>query len=401
MARIPEAELERLKAEVSLVRLIESAGITLARQGKDYAARCPFHEEDTASLIVTPDKNLFHCFGCNAAGGPIDWVMKRQGVSFRHAVELLREGLPLAAESPVKHSTVRRLPPPVSFDADDQALLNQVMGYYHETLKQSPEALAYLQARGLIHGELIERFRLGYANRTLGLRLPEKTRKAGADLRARLERIGVYRGTGHEHFNGSLIVPVLDEGGNVTEVYGRKILDNLRAGTPKHLYLPGPHKGVWNLDGIAAANGEIILAEALIDAMTFWCAGFRNVTACYGTNGFTEDHLAAFRRHGCERLCLEGDAGREIPRRADPQGGVARPGETTGDHERADRRTGGGARPAGHHAGGTDGGRGSAGIVPIFLSCRCRPGARHPGARDRFAAAAGPGRRRGGGQKRA
>jgi DNA primase len=68
MARIPEAELERLKAEVSLVRLIESAGITLARQGKDYAARCPFHEEDTASLIVTPDQNLFHCFGCNAAG---------------------------------------------------------------------------------------------------------------------------------------------------------------------------------------------------------------------------------------------------------------------------------------------------------------------------------------------
>lgn len=151
--------------------------------------------------------------------------MKRQGVSFRHAVELLREGLPLAAESPesvpaVKHSTVRRLPPPVTFDADDQALLNQVVGYYHETLKQSPEALAYLQGRGLVQGELIERFKLGYANRTLGLRLPDKTRKAGADLRARLTRIGVYRESGHEHFNGSLIVPILDEGGNVTEVYG-------------------------------------------------------------------------------------------------------------------------------------------------------------------------------------
>jgi DNA primase len=91
MARIPEAELERLKAEVSLLRLIEDAGIVLARQGKDYAARCPFHAEDTASLIVTVGKNLFHCFGCGAAGGPIDWVMKRNGVSFRHAVELLRD----------------------------------------------------------------------------------------------------------------------------------------------------------------------------------------------------------------------------------------------------------------------------------------------------------------------
>jgi DNA primase len=220
MARIPDVEVERLKAEVSLVRLIEDAGIVLSRRSKDYTACCPFHAEDTASLVVTPEKNLFHCFGCGAAGGPVDWVMKRNGVSFRHAIELLREGLPSVTESRVKRTTVRTLPPRVSFDADDQALLNQVVDYYHETLKQSPEALAYLKARGLVHGELIEKFRLGYANRTLGLRLPEKTRKAGADMRARLERIGIYRESGHEHFNGSLVVPVLDEGGNVTELYG-------------------------------------------------------------------------------------------------------------------------------------------------------------------------------------
>ena len=280
MARIPASELERLKAEVSMSRLIEEAGIKLARRGKDFVACCPFHAEDTASLVVTPDKNLFHCFGCGVAGGPVDWVMKCRGVSFRHAVELLREGLPAVTESTVKRTTVRTLPPPVSFDADDQALLNQVVDYYHETLKQSPEALAYLQTRGLVHGELIEKFRLGYANRTLGLRLPEKTRKAGADLRARLERIGIYRESGHEHFNGSLVVPILDEGGNVTELYGRKLRDDLRPGTPKHLYLPGPHRGVWNLDGVKTGGGEVILTEALIDAMAFWCAGFRNVTAC-------------------------------------------------------------------------------------------------------------------------
>jgi DNA primase catalytic core len=307
MARVPEAELERLKADVSLVRLIEDAGIKLARRGKDYIACCPFHAEDTASLVVTPEKNLFHCFGCGVAGGPVDWVMKRNGVSFRHAVELLREGFAPVAESTVKRTTVRSLPPPVSFDADDQALLNQVVDYYHETLKQSPEALAYLQARGLVHGELAAKFRLGYANRTLGLRLPEKTRKAGADLRARLERIGIYRESGHEHFNGSFVVPILDEGGNVTELYGRKLRDDLRPGTPKHLYLPGPHRGVWNLDGITGAGDEIILTESLIDAMAFWCAGFRNVTACYGTGGFTEDHLAAFRGAGIKRVLLAFD----------------------------------------------------------------------------------------------
>jgi DNA primase catalytic core len=164
MARIPQAEIERLKTQVSLVRLIEDAGVTLKRQGKDYVALCPFHDEETPSLTVTPAKNLFHCFGCGAAGGPIDWVMKKNGVSFRHAVELLREGLPAITEGVVKRSTVRALPPPVSPDADDQALLDQTIAYYHDTLKQAPEALAYLKARGLTHPELIDRFRLGYAN---------------------------------------------------------------------------------------------------------------------------------------------------------------------------------------------------------------------------------------------
>ena len=101
--------------------------------------------------------------------------------------------------------------------------------------------------------------------------------------------------------------PVLDGERHTTEIYGRKIIDNLRAGTPKHLYLPGPHKGVWNLDGIAESGGEIILCEALIDAATFWCAGYRNVTAAYGVEGFTADHLAAFRQHDIRRVVIAFD----------------------------------------------------------------------------------------------
>ena len=308
MARIPEAEIERLKAEVSVARLVESSGIELKKQGKDLAGRCPFHDDAEPSLIVSPDKNLWHCFGCQIGGGPIDWAMKRNGVSFRHAVELLREGVPsLAAGAVVKHSTVKVLSSPLPLDADDQALLNRTVDFYHQTLKQAPEALAYLQSRGLDHPELIDTFKLGFANRTLGLRLPEKNRKAGADIRARLERIGIYRESGHEHLAGSLVVPVTDEHDNATELYGRKITTGLRKGTPLHLYLPGPHKGVWNIAGLAASGGEIILCEALIDAMTFWCAGYRNVTAAYGVEGFTDDHLAAFARYGIKRVLIAYD----------------------------------------------------------------------------------------------
>ncbi len=91
MARIPAAEIERLKTTLSVERLVEDAGIKLRRAGRDLMGLCPFHEDGEPSLVVTPAKNLWHCFGCGIGGGPIDWVMKRRGVSFRHAVELLRD----------------------------------------------------------------------------------------------------------------------------------------------------------------------------------------------------------------------------------------------------------------------------------------------------------------------
>src|SRR6202521_795605 len=155
----------------------------------------------------------------------IEWVMRAEGVSFRHAVELLREDhFPLTASSrPVKSSSVPKLPTPVSRDADDRALLLQVASYYHETLKETPEALKYLESRSLKSSEMIERFRMGFANRTLGYRLPAKNRVAGAELRGRLEKVGILRESGHEHFNGSVVIPVFNREGEVVQIYGRKI----------------------------------------------------------------------------------------------------------------------------------------------------------------------------------
>jgi DNA primase catalytic core len=319
MARIPEVEIERLKQDVSLVRLVEAKGIELKRHGADLLGLCPFHDDREPSLVISPKKNLWHCLGaCQAGGSVIDWVMRAEGVSFRHAVELLKEGSPALAtrEGTAKRSTIRALPAPVTPDADDQALLDQVVGYYHETLKASPEALAYLKTRGIDHPEAIERFRLGFANRTLGLRLPDKRRKEGAEIRGRLEKLGLYRDSGHEHFNGSLVIPVSDEAGQVSGLYGRKINDALRAGTPKHLYLPGPHKGVWNVEALQASK-EIILCEALIDALTFWCAGYRNVTSSYGVEGFTDDHLAALKRYSTKRVLIAYDRDEAGDRAAD------------------------------------------------------------------------------------
>jgi len=300
VARVSDVELEKLKRDVSLVRLCEAKGVALVRQGPDnLVGLCPFHEEATGSFVVSPKKNVFHCLGCRAGGSVIDFVMKAEGVSFRHAVELLRNDAALSPTKPgaVKHSSVRRLPSPVSAEADDAAMLGDVVSYYQQQLAASDEAMAYLQKRG-VDEAAARHFRLGYANRTLGLRLPEANRNEGAKVRGRLQQLGVYRESGHEHLAGCVVVPLVDEAGAVRGLYGRKTSDGgLRPGAPKHLYLPGPHRCAFNSAGLAEGGGSAIVCEAILDALAFWCAGFRHVTAAYGTAGFTPHHLEALRRH--------------------------------------------------------------------------------------------------------
>ncbi len=329
MARIADEEIEGLKRDVSVERLVVAAGVKLKRHGKDLLGLCPLHDDREPSLVVSPAKNLWHCLGaCQTGGTAIDWVMKRSGVSFRHAVELLRADHP-SLVAPLSHqkrgrqqgvvpkkATTPVLASPFDASADDAAVMKEVVDFYNETLKESDEARGYLERRGIGSVEAIEHFCIGFANRTLGYRLPEKSRKAGAELRGRLERLGIYRASGHEHLAGSIVVPLLDASGNVVQLYGRKVNDTkLRAGTPMHLYLPGAHRGVFHREAFAA--DEVILCEALFDALSFWCAGFRNVTSCYGVSGFTDELREAFGASGAKRVYIAfdrdkaGDAGAE------------------------------------------------------------------------------------------
>ncbi len=311
MARIPEAELERLKREVSLERLVTSRGVALRRHGADLVGLCPFHDDHEPSLVVSPQKNLWHCLGaCQAGGSTIDWVMRAEGVSFRHAVELLQSGeLGSGAVRPTRFLSKRRhLPPPVVASAPDPELLGEVMAFYRDTFEKNLEPQRYLEHRGLVHPELVSRFGFGYANRTLGYRLPSKDSKTGDELRSRLQAVGLLRPSGHELFTGCLVIPIHDEAGRVVGMYGRKIRPDhkQRPESPLHLYLPGPHRGIFNLAALAASP-EVILCESLLDALSFWCAGFRNVTCSYGVEGFTPELLSALLGHGTERLLMAYD----------------------------------------------------------------------------------------------
>jgi DNA primase len=359
MARIPQQELERLKEEVSVQRLVEDSGVVLRKGGKDLVGLCKFHDDREASLVVTPKKNLWNCFGCGIGGGAIDWVMKDRGLSFRQAVEVLQAevGSKMAAQpaaaspSSLAAAVVVDTAPDSTQSAADQTLLAQTMDYYHQRLKdtagQPGSAVAYLASRGLTHPGLVDAFRLGVGDRSLGLRVGQGwplsagqfSRKTINATRASLQRLGLLRQTGHEHFNGSLVVPLFampfDEaghGGQVVEAYGRKLREDLKKDNTqygsKHLYLRNSHadadqkryRGVFNLAGVQAAGqhhnvdalpgqnrGEVILCEALIDAMTFWCAGFRQVTSSFGAGGFTDDILQAFKVNGIERVFIAYD----------------------------------------------------------------------------------------------
>ena len=137
MARIPEGELERLKRETDLVALVKASGVALKKRGADWTGLCPFHDDTDPSLVVTPAKGLWHCLGaCQTGGTAIDWVMRRDGVSFRHAAELLLEGAGTSGEGGLEGEL--ELDP----EASDAELLGAVAAFYHETLLKAPEGVA-------------------------------------------------------------------------------------------------------------------------------------------------------------------------------------------------------------------------------------------------------------------
>jgi hypothetical protein len=145
MARIPEAEIEHLKRGIPPAKLAEAHGVKLCRHGTDLLGRCPFHADNAPSLVIAPEKNLCHCRGaCQTGGSVIDWMMRLDGVSFRHAVEKLRADFPsFAAGSPsplASPSPPPKLAPLVTPEAGDDDLLASVVSPDETTRRDKPGA---------------------------------------------------------------------------------------------------------------------------------------------------------------------------------------------------------------------------------------------------------------------
>lgn len=293
---------DRFAEEVAVERLVEARGVGLAREGDELVGLCVLCEAGEG-LRIDQKANTWSCRSCGEGGGPVEWVMASRGVSRRHAIELLREGVTEGSGGrPPKRATTTQLEPLDEALSDDE-LLSVIVAFYHRTLLESAEPATFLASRSLANREAIDHFRLGYSNRTLGLRVPAANRKAGRALRRQLQRLGVWSDKGHEAFAGSLVVPVVDVAGQVVQLYGRKLRNDLRKGTRYHTWLADDARPLFNAPALLATD-EVILAGSVIDALSFWCAGFRHVVGVDSVEGFDPTHLSALVDHGIGRVLI-------------------------------------------------------------------------------------------------
>ena len=288
-------DLAALKQATDLVAVVAARGVKLKKQGNDYVGLCPFHQEKTPSFHVTPAKNLFHCFGCGAAGSVIDFVMKKDGLTKQQAIDwLVRQSNGVIARGQAAPGGRAPAPP-----ENPAALLQRVVNFYAKTFHKDRDGFDYLKGRNLDDATMLEVFQVGYCNGSLHTVLP----KSG-ELVEQLKALGVLNGRGQEHFRGCVTVPIFDAAGNVAGIYGRRITE----AEPHHLYLAGEHRGVWN-GATAKSNQTLFITEAIFDGMSLWQAGFKNVIALYGVRGWTPDHEQLLRENQTREifLCLDND----------------------------------------------------------------------------------------------
>ena len=176
--------------------------------------------------------------------------------------------------------------------ADDQKLLAQVIDHYHHTLKESPAGQNYLLRRGINDPKAIDHFRVGLVDYSLVNVLPSYQRATGKAIRARLQGLGLMRSSSHQQFKGCLVFPIMaaDGSGRVVDIYGRRLSQGLKPASPRHRHLSETRQGVWNIAAFAETD-EVILCPSLFDGLTFWNAGYRNVSCTFGPEALTEDHL--------------------------------------------------------------------------------------------------------------
>jgi DNA primase len=240
-------DLERLKQRHPIEEVMAARGVQLQRRGDRFVARCPFHDEEHPSLVVYPATRSFFCFGCRAAGDVIDFVRRREGLSFGDAVALLSEKGDATSAQSVRPSDVT---------AGDRRILQLAGDLYHETLLHDVHALRYLEQRG-ISMDVARSCRLGSSQgHFLRTRLQQRHLSV-----TRATRIGLLRRDGRDTLSGRIVIPEL-RGGQCRWMVGR-VLDE-RGLKYLGVALPKPILGYERVRGQA----RVFVTEGAFDYLT-------------------------------------------------------------------------------------------------------------------------------------
>ena len=310
MARLPDAFIDELLARTDIVEVVGNR-VPLKRQGKEYAARCPFHDERTASFTVSPAKQFYHCFGCGAHGTAISFLMQYDRLEFLDAVEELAK----RAGMEVPRDTRQRAANP---DVQDlYAVLAAAAEFFRTSLARSDKAAAYVKKRA-IAPEIAARYAIGYAPdgfSALRDALGGEPRRL-----ALLERAGLLskndRGHVYDKFRDRLMFPIHDRRGRVI-AFGGRVIDP--EDSPKYLNSPETalfHKGrelygLWQARQANQKLERLVVVEGYMDVVALAQYGVLQAVATLGT-ATTPDHAELLFRNAPDVVfCFDGDrAGR-------------------------------------------------------------------------------------------
>ena len=310
MARIPDAFIDDLLARSDIVELI-GARVPLKRQGKEYSARCPFHDERSPSFTVSPTKQFYHCFGCGAHGTAIKFLMEYDRLEFLDAVEELARQTGME----VPRDTRQRNANPDSLDL--YALVDAAAQFFRRQLAASPKAQAYLDGRA-VDADIRARFSIGYAPDGFNaLRDALGTDERRMKL---LERAGLFSrndsGRVYDKFRDRVMFPIHDRRGR-TIGFGGRVLD--KDASPKYLNSPETelfHKGrelygLWQVRQAHKQIPRLVVVEGYMDVVALFQHGVDTAVATLGT-ATTADHAELLFRNAPDvYFCFDGDrAGR-------------------------------------------------------------------------------------------
>ncbi|MEH7414100.1 DNA primase [Neobacillus drentensis] len=320
---IAEEKVDQIRQAVDIVEVI-SDYVQLKKQGRNYFGLCPFHGESTPSFSVSPDKQIFHCFGCGAGGNVFSFLMELEGISFQEAAIKLAAKVNIELGINLTSSQGgKKLSKELQAMMDAHELLRK---FYHHLLvntKEGQHALEYLLNRGFTQ-ESIDKFQIGYSLNSWDFVYkfltkrdfsPDWMEKAGLIIKR--ERDGTY----FDRFRDRIMFPIFDRHGNTIAFSGR----SLGADQPK--YLNSPETAIFNKSKILynyhLAKPSIkklqyaILFEGFADVIAADRAGVENGIATMGT-ALTDEHISLLRQHvQTITICYDSDkAGIEAAYRA-------------------------------------------------------------------------------------